>query len=176
MRKMARTVLPFKLAATEEPMTAQLGLVLHGEFIQGLGVHRWLEQEMPKPGSKRGYGAIQHVLPFLLMLTGGGRSLEDLRMIHTDQGLRRLLHLEALPSTDAAGDWLRRTGEGAGLAGLDRVNRQIVAQRLRKLEAGSTPWISTPPRSLRRNGMRPGPIKGNVATCPWWATWRRPRS
>ena len=54
MKKMARTVLPFKLAATEEPMTAQSGLVLHGEFIQGVGFHRWLEQEMPKPGSKRG--------------------------------------------------------------------------------------------------------------------------
>ena len=133
MRKMARTVLPFKLAATEEPMTAQSGLVLHGEFIQGLGVHRWLEQEMPKPGSKRGYGAVQHVLPFVLMLTGGGRSLEDLRMIHQDKGLRRLLHLDAVPSTDAAGDWLRRSGAGEGLAGLDRVNRRIVAQRLRKV-------------------------------------------
>ena len=134
MTKMARTVLPFKLAATEEPMTVQSGLVLHGEFIQGLGIHRWLEQEMPKPGSKRGYDAVQHVLPFLLMLTGGGRSLEDLRMIHRDQGLRNLLHLEHLPSTDAAGDWLRRTGEGKGLVGLDRVNRRIVAQRLRKMK------------------------------------------
>ena len=133
MKKMARTVLPFKLAATEEPMTAQSGLALHGEFIQGLGFHRWLEQEMPKPGSKRGYGAVQHVLPFVLMLTGGGRSLEDLRMIHQDKGLRRLLHLDAVPSTDAAGDWLRRSGAGEGLAGLDRVNRRIVAQRLRKV-------------------------------------------
>ncbi len=40
MRKMARTVLPFKLAATEEAITAQSGLVLHGEFIQGVGFHR----------------------------------------------------------------------------------------------------------------------------------------
>jgi hypothetical protein len=46
MTKMARTVLPFKLAALAEPMTAQSGLVLHGEFIQGVGFHRWLEQEM----------------------------------------------------------------------------------------------------------------------------------
>jgi hypothetical protein len=133
MTKMARTVLPFKLAATEEPMTAQSGLVLHGEFIQGVGFHRWLEQEMPKPGSKRGYGVIPHVLPFVLMLTAGRRSLEDLRMIHADRALRSLLHLDHLPSTDAAGDWLRRAGEGAGLVGLDRVNRRIVAQRLRKL-------------------------------------------
>ena len=87
---------------------------------------------MPKPGSKRGYGAVQHVLPFVLMLTGGGRALEDLRMIHADRALRSLLHLDHLPSSDAAGDWLRRTGEG--LTGLDRVNRRIVAHRLRKLE------------------------------------------
>nr|WP_227486587.1 hypothetical protein [Acidithiobacillus sp. HP-6] len=127
-------MLPFSLAATEESMTAQSGLVFHGEFIQGLGVHRWLEQEMPKPGSKRGYGPTQQVLPLLLMLTGGGRSLGDLCMIHADQGLRRLLHLKALPSTDAAGAWLRRTGEGAGLAGLDAVNRRIVAWHLRRLK------------------------------------------
>ena len=104
MRKMARTVLPFKLAATEESMTAQSGLVLLGEFAQGAGLHRWLEREMPKPG--------------------GGRSLEDLRMVHGDSALRRLLHLDRLPSSDAAGDWLRRAGESKGLAGLDRVNQR----------------------------------------------------
>ena len=49
MQKMARTVLPFKLAATEESMTAQSGLVLLGEFAQGAGLHRWLEREMPNP-------------------------------------------------------------------------------------------------------------------------------
>jgi len=52
-----------------------------------------------------GYGAIQHVLPvriFVLMLTDGGRSLEDLRMIHTDRGLRGLLHLDHLPSMNAS--------------------------------------------------------------------------
>ena len=64
------------------------------------------------------------------MLTGGGCSLEDLRMIHRDKGLRSLLHLDHLPSTDAAGDWLRRTGEGEGMVGLDRVNRRIVVHCL----------------------------------------------
>ncbi|MBN6743125.1 hypothetical protein JKG47_22120 [Acidithiobacillus sp. MC6.1] len=35
MEKMARTVLPFKLAATNESMTALSGLILFGECIQG---------------------------------------------------------------------------------------------------------------------------------------------
>ena len=132
MQKMARTVLPFKLAATEESMTAQSGLVLLGEFAQGAGLHRWLEREMPKPGSGHAYTATEHVLPLILMLTGGGRSLEDLRMVHGDSALRRLLHLDRLPSSDAAGDWLRRAGESKGLAGLDRVNQRVVEHRLRK--------------------------------------------
>lgn len=66
MQKMARTVLPFKLAATEESMTAQSGLVLLGEFAQGAGLHRWLEREMPKPGSGHAYTATEHVLPLIL--------------------------------------------------------------------------------------------------------------
>ncbi len=132
MQKMARTVLPFKVTATEESLTAQSGLVLFGEFARGAGLHRWLEREMPKPGSGHAYTATEQVVPLILMLTGGGRSLEDLRMVHQDQGLRRLLHLDRLPSTDAAGDWLRRSGAGEGLAGLDRMNQQLVERRLRK--------------------------------------------
>lgn len=44
MQKMARTVLPFKLAATKEFMTAQSGLILFGEFAQGAGLSRWPER------------------------------------------------------------------------------------------------------------------------------------
>jgi hypothetical protein len=43
----------------------------------------------------------------------------------------------ALPSTDAFGDWLRRTGEQAGLAGLGRINRRIVATRIRHTGIGA---------------------------------------
>ena len=68
MQKMARTVLPFKLAATEESMTAQSGLVLLGEFAQGAGLHRWLEREMPKPGSGHAYAANKQALPLILVL------------------------------------------------------------------------------------------------------------
>lgn len=137
MQTMAQTVLPFKLEATDESLTANAGLVLFGEFVGGLGFSRWLEQDMPKPGSGRGYAAQAYVRPLVLMLAGGGRSLEDLRMIERDAGLVRLLKLESLPSTDAVGDWLRRMGEGAGLEGLGRINQRIVATRIRKHERGA---------------------------------------
>lgn len=134
MRTLTQTVLPFKVEATEEMLTANAGLALFGEFTQGLGLHCWLAQEMPLPGSRRGYEAGTYVQPLVLMLTGGGRSLEDLRTLKGDTGLTTLLKLDILPSTDAVGDWLRRTGAGAGLAGLDRINQRTVATRLRQLE------------------------------------------
>ncbi len=65
--------------------------------------------------------------------TGGGRSLEDLRTLKNDAALARVLQQDALPSTDAVGDWLRRTGAGAGLEGLDRINRRAVATRIRPI-------------------------------------------
>ena len=132
MGTLAQTVLPFKLEATNEMLTANAGLALFGEFIQGLGFSRWLEQEMPLPGSGRGYMASFYVKPLVLMLTGGGRSLEDLRTLKNDTALSSLLQQKMLPSTDAMGDWLRRTGAGEGLSGLSRLNRRVVATRVRQ--------------------------------------------
>jgi hypothetical protein len=132
MGTLAQTVLPFKLEATEEMLTANAGLALFGEFARGLGLSRWLAQEMPKPGSGRGYEADLYIAPLVLMLTGGGRSLEDLRILKRDTAMAMVLNQETLPSTDAAGDWLRRMGEGTGLAGLGRINQRIAAARIRQ--------------------------------------------
>ena len=128
----AQTVLPFKLEATKELLTANAGLALFGEFVRGLGLSRWLDQEMPKPCSGRGYEADTYVTPLVLMLTGGGRSLEDLRMLKGDTALATVLKQETLPSTDALGDWLRRTGEDVGLSSLGRINQRIAATRIRQ--------------------------------------------
>jgi hypothetical protein len=130
----AQSVLPFKLAATEERLTAQGGLVLFGEFCRALGVEKWLDCELPRPGSGAGYAPSIHALSVILTLHGGGRSLEDVRTLRADAGLLELLGLEGVPSSDALGDWLRRTGQGAGLAGLGGVNRRLLHRALRKGE------------------------------------------
>jgi hypothetical protein len=60
------------------------------------------------------------------MLNGGGRSLEDTRQIRDDEGLREILPLERIPSSDAFGNWLRNMGSTGGLSGLERVNRRLL--------------------------------------------------
>jgi len=123
---MTQTVLPFKLEKTDETITPHAGLALAGEFMAALGVAELLDTCLPGPGSGAGYRPSEFVLPLFLMLTGGGRTLEDLRQIRNDDGLRELLEMDAMPSSDATGDWLRRTGGGEGLRGLAAVNRALL--------------------------------------------------
>jgi hypothetical protein len=128
----SQTVLPFNLAGTDESLTAQGGLALFGEFLHGFGVSCLMDHELPAPGSTAGYSPSVHALPLVLMLAGGGRTLEDLRVLRSDEGLRHLLQLKEMPSSDATGDWLRRIGakENDGLAGLQHVNRCVFRRLL----------------------------------------------
>ena len=136
-----QTVLPFKLAATDESLTAHSGVALVGEYLRGMGVAGLIDHELPRPGSAVGYKPSAHVLPLILMLAGGGRTLEDLRVLRNDEGLRCLLQLNDMPSSDATGDWLRRMGaqelsagesETNGSAGLGCVNRSVFRRLLRQ--------------------------------------------
>ncbi len=104
-----QTVLPFKLEKTNDLITPHTGLALLGEFAIGLGLLKSVDRYLPKPGSGAGYTPSEHLFPLVLMLNGGGRSLEDLRQIRNDQGLRELRGLDRIPSSDATGDWLRRS-------------------------------------------------------------------
>jgi hypothetical protein len=128
----SQTVLPFKLETTQDTITAQAGLILFGEYLHAMGLPSQLDRELPRPLTPVGYKPSAYGVSLVLMLQGGGRSLEDLRMLRGDEGLRTLLNLTALPSSDATGDWLRRMGAGEGLGGLSRVQRRLLHKLLRK--------------------------------------------
>jgi len=64
-------------------------------------------------------------------MQNGGGSPEGLRPIRKDTGLRELLKLERMPSSDAAGDFLRRSFSNGGLEGLGEVNRRILRRGLK---------------------------------------------
>jgi len=131
---MTQTVLPFKLETTTELLTAQSGLSVLLEFIHSIGLTRWINQTFPFPGHSHGYLAKQYILPLLLMLHGGGRSLEDMRVIRDDAALHRLFGWEGVPSSDALGDWLRRQGEAAGEHDIKRLQSQLFRQGLSAMD------------------------------------------
>ena len=124
-------VLPFNLEKTNDKITSHSGLALFGEFIKGFGLDHLIDKYLPMPGSNSGLMPGSYVTPLVLLLNGGGRSLEDMRVIKHDSGLRDILGLDQIPSSCAIGDWLRRMGCGKGLAGLDLVNRAFLKRSLR---------------------------------------------
>jgi len=126
-----QTILPFKLEMTRDMITPHAGLALVGECAVGVGLLDWIDRYLPKPGSGAGYKPSEYIFPLTLMLNGGGRSLEDTRQIRMDEGLREILPLKRIPSSDAFGDWLRNMGVNGGLSALERVNRKLLKRAMK---------------------------------------------
>jgi hypothetical protein len=126
-----QTILPFKIEMTRDLITPHGGLALLGEFAVGLDLLQSIDNCLPTPGSGAGYHPSEYIFPLILMLNGGGRSLEDTRQIRTDEGLREVLPLEKIPSSDAFGEWLRNMGVNGGLCGLEKVNRRLLKRGMK---------------------------------------------
>jgi hypothetical protein len=132
-RRFKEGILPFKIVPCNEPLVARSGLVLPYEMAKAFRLPGVIDEELPGPGSGRGYKPSQFVLSLILMFHGGGKKLEDLRELKGEMSLRELLEMESLPASCTIGDWLRRMGEDTkGLSGLRKVNRHLVKQVILK--------------------------------------------
>ena len=131
-----QTIFPFKIKTTKERLTAHGGLALMAEFNHGIGLIELTDRYLPAPGSNRGFDPSEIVDILVLMLQGGGRSLEDLRELKDEEGLMKLIGREEVAEPGTVGDWLRRMGDPEsgqlGLEGLDRVRDKINGRVLKK--------------------------------------------
>ncbi len=131
-------VFNFKIERSGELLVARAGLVLPHQMAKALGLPRKIDAALPAPGSPRGLLPSSFVMPIMLMLHGGGKTLEDLRELRAEVSLRQLLQIERFPASCTVGDWLRRMGaeDGHGLDGLETVNKYLVNKVLDKDEPG----------------------------------------
>ena len=131
-----QAVFPFKIETTKERLTAYGGLKLMAEFNHGIGLRELTDRYLPPPGSHRGFEPSVVMDSLVLMLQGGGRSLEDLRELKNEESLMKLIGHDKIPEPDTVGDWLRRMGDPnrgkLGLEGLDRVRGKINERILRR--------------------------------------------
>ena len=112
---MRQTGLEFKLERTDEALTAHGGLALMAEYHHRLGLRALADQYLPGPGSNRGYEPSAFLESLVLMLSGGGRCLEDLRDLEREEALMGLIGRDQIPDADTTGDWLRRMGVFLGI-------------------------------------------------------------
>jgi hypothetical protein len=162
----AKNLLGYKLERTEEKLTAHSGAIVFGEFLYAMGLSGTLKS-FPKPLNELGYGHMEYIVPIMIMLYAGGRSIAHMREIRYDRVLRELVRLTIIPSDSAIGDWLKKMGERDGVKAInkaiDAVNLRIFAQSpLTELTLVNDPTIiSTSKRDakmtyLGTKGYRPG--------------------
>jgi len=134
MKNISSPLLSFKLTSTDDKITANAGLGLFGEFLYSQGISALLEANIEGFKSNHSYKPSEFVVPLFLMLHGGGRYLEDIREIASDEALLKVLGITAVPSSSAIGDWLRFIGNlENGLKGLSRCNQALLKRGLKKL-------------------------------------------
>src|SRR2546426_7293684 len=130
MSKLPQRLLPIKLELSTERLTSLAGLVMVEELGRAKGLWRRVDEMFGAPGSGRGYQASEYVRTLVWLLHAGGRRLEDVRELRAEQAVLKQLGLQRLPSSDALGDWLRRQGEGGGVAAGQRLREGVLQSYL----------------------------------------------
>ena len=133
MRKLQQTLLPIKLEERPERLTSLAGLVLVEEWGRVKGIWGRVDQLFGPPGSGRGYAASEYVRPLVWLLHAGGRRLEGVRELASEQEVLSQLGLQRLPSADAIGDWLWRCGQKGGARGVQQISKEMVRPYLQTL-------------------------------------------
>ncbi len=130
---MAQTVLNFSIASTDERLTSQSGEIVFGEYLKAIEIDKLCDRYLPQPKSNRGYAPFNFIQPLLLMMHGGGRSLDDLRMLHVDKAMQEVLHIKNIPTADSTGKWLKRHGL-IGMYGIEDINKVLLKRYLKRIE------------------------------------------
>jgi hypothetical protein len=99
-----------KLEHTDERLTRRAGLILVDRFGKQLNLADKIDRAFPTPGSNRGRRASDYILTLAEMLIDGAMHLEDVRAFEADDAYKTMTDRLAYPSSDAIGDWLRRSG------------------------------------------------------------------
>jgi hypothetical protein len=126
-------ILPIKLERSSERLTSLGGLMVVEELARAVGLWEQVDGALAGPKSGRGYAPHAFVQGLIWMLHAGGRRLEDLRELRSEQEVLGALGLEALPDAGTVGDWLRRQGE-KGAAAIQQISRQLIRRGLESAE------------------------------------------
>ena len=99
-----------KLEQTDERLTRRTGLILVNRFGDKINLAQKINRAFKEPGSNRGLDASEYVLSMAEMLIDGATCLEDVRLFENDDAYKEMAEIKHYPTSDAAGDWLRRHG------------------------------------------------------------------
>ena len=124
-------ILPYKTADSNRNLTCRAGLVVLADLFKRLGLNELVDRFMPAPGSNRGDRPSLLFRTFMLMKHDGAKCLEDVRDLHHESGLMKLLDFEKVPDAKTLGNWLRRIGGNKpSMQALVEINKRILSAGL----------------------------------------------
>lgn len=119
-----------KVEKSDQVLTSFAGLPLLTELAHTVGLVRGLNAITGLWERRGTYQTADYVLGLAMTLAAGGSSLDDMRVLREDPGLRAMT-LPGLPAANSVGDFLRRFKHRtiAGLAGVNaKMLRRVLAE------------------------------------------------
>lgn len=127
------TILPYKLATTNNKLTSRAGLLAIAQLMESLQLSERIDKLFPQPKSNRGFKPSVFIQTFILMMHEGCFHLDDVRHLRDDQALRMVLDLKVIPQASSLGAWLRRMGDNKeSYLALQALNKIILQSALHK--------------------------------------------
>jgi len=130
---MPQTILDFTVESTSEKLTSRTGVILLGEYLKGIRLDSLSMRYLPSSTSNRAYPSWNYINALILSLHSGGRVLDDIKMIHNDQAMRKTLKMNDVPKADTIGKWLKRTGL-LGVYGIEKINAHLLKSHLKRCD------------------------------------------
>ena len=96
-----------KVEQSSYPLTSFAGLPFLVELADHLGVCKAVNQIPGLQERKRDHMPADYLMSLVLMLAGGGDTLDEADLLRQDSGLKKLLGTP-LPAPNSLGDFLRR--------------------------------------------------------------------
>ena len=102
--------LRFQVQLTDSPaaVTAYAGLPLVIEAFRALGLPGAIRDHLHFKQRVRGYSEVTFIETLVALLAAGGECVDDVRVLHADQGLQRLWDKRALPAAETLRTFLNR--------------------------------------------------------------------
>lgn len=127
---MPQTILNFQLQSTNEKLTPRTGIAILGEYLKGMNLENFCNENLPKAKRNNGYSAFEFIYPLILMLHSGDRFLDDIREIKFDKALTTLLKIVNIPTANATSKYLVRHGTN----GMRKINKKFFQRFLTSIE------------------------------------------
>jgi len=128
-----QSILNFNIEATSEKLTPRTGILLLGEYLKGMNLEKYCNDEIKSSTHHKAYNPFEYIYPLILMQHSGGRVIDDIKEIRMDEALKIILKIDNIPTADAIIKYLHKMGAD-GEESMRNINRKYLKRFLKSIK------------------------------------------